>query len=192
MSMLPETFDFNEKSGLCLQREPMRRHLRSMINMFYDTDAYDLLLKDNPLIYEFYDMDLPKKSSDLAFGTSICHPGKVGDEYYMTKGHFHQIEDTAEVYYCLSGHGLMMMETKEGEWTVKEMKPGRVVYVPGKWAHRSINIGNEPFVTFFTFRADAGHDYKTIEQSSFRKCVVERNGSYCLIDNPKWQASPKE
>ena len=31
--------------------------------------------------------------------------------YFMTKGHFHTILDTSEIYYGLSGHGMMLMET---------------------------------------------------------------------------------
>ena len=123
---------------------------------------------------------------DLKFGTSIVYPGKVGDEYFMTKGHFHTILDTGEVYYCLSGQGAMLMETPEGEVSLIEMKPGVAVYVPPRWAHRSINTGAETMVTFFVFRSDAGHDYGTIEQKGYRKLVVERDGKPVMIDNPRW------
>ncbi len=71
----------------------------------------------------------------------------------MTKGHFHTILDTGEVYYCLAGQGAMLMETPEGEVSLVEMKPGEAVYVPPRWAHRSINTGKEPLVTFFAFLA---------------------------------------
>lgn len=104
------------------------------------------------------------------------YAGKVGDEYFMTKGHFHTILDTSEVYYCLSGRGAMLMETPEGDVRLVEMKPGEAVYVPPRWAHRSINTGSETLVTFFVFRSDAGHDYGTIEQKGYRKLVVERDG----------------
>ncbi|NCC49100.1 MAG: glucose-6-phosphate isomerase [Clostridia bacterium] len=183
----PEIFDFDLDSGFCLQKEPMHRHLSAMNGMFHDEAAYQAAMKDNPRIYSFYDMDVPARSTDLAYGTSICYPGKVGDEFFMTKGHYHEIMDTAEVYYCQQGRGLMMMETLDGRWDCKELVPGRVVYVPGGWAHRSINIGDVPFVTFFVFRADAGHDYATIEHNSFRKCVVADQGGYAVIDNPNWQ-----
>lgn len=184
----PQTFDFDWLSGLCMQKEPMHRKLSSMKGMYHDPKAYEAMLQDDPTVYSFYDMDVPKEASDLAFGTSICHPGKVGDEYFMTKGHYHEVLDTAEVYHCLQGHGMMMMETMQGEWSVKELVPGRVVYVPGGWAHRSINVGSKPFITFFVFRGDAGHDYATIEKNSFRKCLVEKNGEPTVIDNPRWQA----
>ena len=54
----------------------------------------------------------------------------------------------------------------------------------GEW----INTGKEKLVTFFVFRADAGHDYGTIEQKGYRKLVVERDGKPTMIDNPRWDA----
>lgn len=80
----------------------------------------------------------------------------------------------------------MLMETPEGDVDIQWLKPGVAVYVPPRWAHRSINTGSETLVTFFVFRSDAGHDYGTIEQKGYRKLVVERNGKPTLIDNPKW------
>lgn len=123
----------------------------------------------------------------LQFGTTILYPGKVGEEYFMTKGHFHTILDTSEIYYGLSGHGMMLMETPEGQVDWKEIGPGEALYVPGRWAHRSINTGTEPLVMFFVYRGDAGHDYGTIEEKGYRKLVVERDGRPAVIDNPKWK-----
>ena len=146
----------------------------------------EMIKKEDSLVYEFYEMGVPENPGDLAFGTSICYPGKVGEEYFMTKGHFHTILETAEVYLCIRGRGLMLMENPEGDVLYEELSPGKMVYVPKRYAHRSINIGSEPFAQFFTFRSDAGHDYGTIETKGFRKLAVERNGGYEIIDNPKW------
>jgi glucose-6-phosphate isomerase len=60
------------------------------------------------------------------------------------------------------------------------------IYVPGRYAHRSVNTGTEPLVTFYVFPANAGHDYKTIEIKGFRVLVVEKNGEWTVVDNPKW------
>ena len=107
----------------------------------------------------------------------------------MTKGHFHSKIETAEIYYCLRGHGYLLMENPEGDVELREMTPGVSVYVPPKFAHRSINISDtEPFVMFFVFRADAGHDYKTIETKGFRKLIIEKDGKPTIIDNPKWNS----
>jgi glucose-6-phosphate isomerase len=47
----------------------------------------------------------------------------------MTKGHFHTVRETADVYYCLKGEGFMVMETSEGGTAVEPMLPGKVLYV---------------------------------------------------------------
>jgi len=137
-------------------------------------------------VYEFYELNLTEHPGDLDFGASIVYPGKAGNEYFMTKGHFHAILDTAEVYYCLRGRGYMLMENPEGEWYAEELTPGKAVYVAKRFAHRSINTGGETLVTFFVYRADAGHDYGTVLSKGFRKLVVEKDGEPAIIDNPKW------
>ena len=127
-------------------------------------------------------------SGVLSFGCSILNPGKVGDEYYFTKGHFHAILETGEVYYCLSGHGYMLLENQEGDWSAQELTAGQTVYVPPCYAHRSVNVSpDQPFVTFFVYRSDAGHNYGAIETRGFRKLLVERNGQPTIIDNPRWK-----
>lgn len=180
--------DFDMQTGLSSKWDSIRRNLSAMTGMFADEAKHaEMVEQDDVLVYEFYDSGRPEKPGEVAFGTSITYPGKVGDEYFMTKGHFHTILETAEVYYCLRGHGYMLMENPEGDWEAQELKPGQAVYVPERYAHRSINTSdNEPLVTFYAFRGDAGHDYGTIETKGFRKLVVERNGTPEIIDNPKW------
>ncbi len=161
-----------------------------MRGQFTDQQAYARLLdEEDVVLYEVYEFKRPQKAGELLHGISVVHPGKVGDEYYMTKGHFHAVRETAEVYYCLKGQGVMVMETPEGDWAVEELRPGKVLYVPPSWAHRSVNIGSqEDLATFFVYPGHAGHDYGTIEQHGFRKLVIEVNGQLQIVDNPRWHA----
>jgi len=180
--------NFDMQTGLSSDWDSIRRPLSAMKGMYADDSALDAMVaQDDPIVYEFYDSGLPDKPGEVAFGTSITYPGKVGNEYFMTKGHFHTILETAEVYYCLRGHGYMLMENPEGDWEAQELKPGCAVYVPERYAHRSINVSeSEPLVTFYAFRGDAGHDYGTIETKGFRKLIVEINGRPEIINNPRW------
>jgi len=165
------------------------RRLSAMKGQYLDQQAYQTILnQQDSVLYEVYEIRRPELAGELMYGISIVHPGKVGDEYFMTKGHFHTVLDTAEVYYCLKGQGAMVMEPPEGEWSVEELRPGRVLYVPPRWAHRSVNSGQQDLVTFFVYPGNAGHDYGTIEQQGFRKLVVERDGRAQVIDNPRWHA----
>lgn len=181
--------NFNMVNGLTNDLNPVQRNLSKMKGMYYDEKAYQEMLKNgDPLVYEFYNSEVPEKDSDLIYGTSIVYPGKVGNEFFMTKGHFHTILETAETYFCLNGHGYMMMESKDGKVEVQEMKKGAALYVPPGYAHRSINVSqNETLVTFFVFRADAGHEYGSIEEKGFRKLVIEENKQIKIIDNPNWK-----
>ncbi len=168
------------------------RTLSAMRGQYTDQRAYEAMLdQEDVVLYEVYEMERPAQAGELLHGLSIVHPGKVGDEYFMTKGHFHAVLDTAEVYYCLQGEGLLLMETPEGDWAVEELRPGRVVYVPPRWAHRSVNTGQQDLVTFFICSGHAGHDYGTIEQQGFRKLIIERDGRPIIVDNPRWRA-PEE
>jgi glucose-6-phosphate isomerase len=166
------------------------RRLSQMKDMYADTEAArEILSEGDPAVYEFYELGTPEHPGDLAFGTSIVYPGKVGREYFMTKGHFHTILDTAEVYLALSGEGAMLIENPDGDTALHSLVPGRALYVPKRYAHRSVNTGTVPLVTFFVFRGDAGHNYATIETKGYRKLVVEGlGGKPELIDNPKWKS----
>ena len=181
---------FNLEDGLSPNREPTKRMLSAMDGMYLNNSALkNMIMEKDILVYEFYELGIPEAPAELAYGTTILYPVKVGEEYFMTKGHFHSKMDTAEVYYCLKGKGYLLMENPEGDVELREMTPGVSVYVPPKFAHRSINISDtEPFVMFFVFRADAGHDYKTIETKGFRKLIIEKDGKPTIIDNPKWKS----
>ncbi len=179
--------DFDLLTGASTQATPTKRYLSNMRNMFADTDAVEKILeREDPLLYEFYELGCPERPGDLMFGTTKLYPGKVGNEYYMTKGHFHTILDTAEIYYGLAGEGYMIMENPEGDTIELPILPGEVIYVPRRYAHRTVNTGNVPLILFFTFPADAGHDYGTIETKGYHKIVVEKDGVPTIIDNPKW------
>jgi glucose-6-phosphate isomerase len=166
------------------------RKLSSMMGQFTNQQAYQAQLgKEDIVLYEVYDVQRPEVAGELLYGISIVHPGKIGNEYFMTKGHFHTVLETAEIYYCLKGIGVMVMETPEGDWAVEELRPGKILYVPPRWAHRSVNTGNqEDMATFFVYPGDAGHDYGTIETQGFRKLALEVNGQLQISDNPRWLA----
>jgi glucose-6-phosphate isomerase len=185
------TLDFSLLDGLSKTAQSTTRKLSQMRGMYADGAAFDkAVAAGDPLVYEFYELGAPEKAGDLAFGTSITYPGKVGNEYYMTKGHFHTILETGEVYYTLSGEGCMLTESPEGDVVLHPMRSGSAVYVPPRYAHRTINTGGTPLVSFFVFRGDAGHDYGSIETKGYRNLVIEGpDGKPVMVKNPKWGAN---
>jgi glucose-6-phosphate isomerase len=91
----------------------------------------------------------------------------------MTKGHFHELRDRAEIYVALAGTGRLVLATEDGRHAVEPMSRGTVTYVPGGWAHRTVNVGDEPLVFFAAYVGDAGHDYGTVEDRGFPVVVVK-------------------
>ena len=82
----------------------------------------------------------------------------------------------------------MVMETPEGDTSVEALTPGKVLYVPPRWAHRSVCTSRqEDLVTFFAYPGNAGHDYGTIERQGFRKLVLDGENGPEIVDNPRCQ-----
>ncbi len=163
------------------------RHLSDMKGFYQDAEAFTTLLGQNPKIYEYYNVIIPEEPGHLQHCTSILMPGRVGDEYFMSKGHFHKKTDTAEIYVTYRGNGILLLQTPEGHCEYLHMYPGSMSYIPPYWAHRTVNTGSNPLVFFGVYRGDAGHDYGIIEENGFAKIVVEINGIPTVVDNPKYK-----
>jgi len=104
----------------------------------------------------------------------------------MTKGHFHKIKDTAEVYLTLKGRGKLVMQTPDQESKVLDMRKGSISYIPPYWAHRTVNTGDEPLIFFGVYRGDAGHNYGIIEQKGMSIIVIEEEGKPVIKSSPAY------
>ncbi|GAB4551829.1 MAG: glucose-6-phosphate isomerase [Anaerolineae bacterium] len=165
-----------------------RRYLSDLKGLYADQSAEAALLADNPLIYEVYEAsNMPHEEGQLLFSTTVIRPGKVGDEYFFTKGHYHAIANRAELYFGLAGEGYLLLQTPEGEISAQPMTAGAASYVPPFWGHRTINVGAVNFVFLACYPADAGYDYASIAERGFAQIMVERAGKPTLIDNPRWK-----
>jgi glucose-6-phosphate isomerase len=186
----PFVFDFIEGDMIIPSRvdNHIKRSLSAMKGQFLDQEAYRKMLeREDTLLYEVFEIRRPEVAGELLHGVSIVHPGKVGSEYFMTKGHFHKVQDTAEIYYTLKGSGYMVMETPQGDWAVEPLRPNSILYVPPYWAHRSVNTSpDQDLIMFFVYPGNAGHDYGSIERQGCRKIVIEQDGVPAIVDNPRW------
>lgn len=167
----------------------LRRHLSDMQEMYADREGIRRMLEggQDPLIYEVYLSPVPEVEGQLPYSTTIIYPGKVGHEFFMTKGHFHVKRDRAEIYLGLAGEGHLVMQKEDGTVRSQRMAPGTAAYVPPFWAHRTVNTGTVPFAFFAVWPGDAGHDYRTIETTGFAKMMVSRNGRAVLVDNARYR-----
>jgi glucose-6-phosphate isomerase len=152
------------------------RHLSDMRGMYRDGESERRLIEDgDPLVYEVFQYDVPERTGELLMCTTVVQPGKVGDEYFMTKGHYHSIRDRAEVYYGIAGMGQVVM-MRDDTCVGIPIAPGVAAYVPPCYAHRTANTGSDPLVFLAVYPGDAGHDYGTIEQHGFRAALLECGG----------------
>jgi glucose-6-phosphate isomerase len=153
--------------------------MKGLFQSQHDFERMDL----NAVIYrvQWLSPVLEGTEGGLFWGTTVIEPGRVGDEYFMTHGHFHAKRDRAEYYCCLEGKGmLIMMDAARhtwGEW----MAPGSLHYVAGNVAHRVANAGQTRLKMTACWPSDAGHDYVAIRQEGFGARLLARNGEAVLL-----------
>jgi glucose-6-phosphate isomerase len=167
------------------------KRLSELAGLYLDVTAHAVAVQQlgDPLVYSVDDFRPSADPGDMIFGVTRMLPGKIGDEFYLTRGHIHAKADRPEIYHGQAGSGLMLMESPEGETSVVKIAANAVCYVPPFWIHRSINIGAEDLVMAFSYPADAGQDYGIIARSNgMRKRVLDDGkGGWVLVDNAGYQ-----
>jgi len=118
----------------------------------------------------------------LFFGASTIMPGKVGTEYFMTKGHFHALSDRAEFYWGVQGKGMLILMDRERNTWAEEVYQGSLHYIGGETAHRLANTGDEKLVVGACWPSDAGYDYEEIFVHGFSARLVEVDGKAVLVE----------
>jgi glucose-6-phosphate isomerase len=183
-------FRFDPQIGEIDGRGKIVRHLSDMGASFADPEAYRSALRaGDPVLYHTSQVEDQLGEGDLHYGLGVLLPGKIGDEYYMTKGHIHAWRPAAEVYIGISGRGMMLLEDEtSGECIAVPLEENTIVYVPGNVSHRTINVGNAPLVYWGILSSRAGHDYGAVAQRNFRKVIVERNGAPVVLDRSEYVA----
>ena len=175
---------FNPATGEIPGALTIRRHLHDLCGCFADTAAFDAAAAaGNTLVYSLATVEPGNGTGDLHYGVVLLMPGKIGEEYYLTKGHLHSWREAAELYLGLTGEGAMLLQDESsGECRMVPLRPNGPVYVPGHTAHRTINTGSTPLTYLGVYPAKAGHDYEAIARKNFRCVVVERNGRPVMLE----------
>jgi glucose-6-phosphate isomerase, archaeal len=178
---LPVLLEIASDGGIEGRTRRYEKFAGDMRGVYRDAAAWQATLDTEGgaerLVYWVDDHRYQEGPGSLIVGTSTLLPGRVGAEFALTRGHLHEVADRAELYYCLSGRGVMLLETVEGDSEAIELTPGKAVDVPGHWIHRSVNVGDEPFVTLFCYAADAGQDYAIIGDAGGMKNLVVADGA---------------
>lgn len=168
-----------------------QKRLSDLGECFADHDAYlARLAQGDDIVYTVATAPSLAGPGDLAYGLGTLQPGTVGDEYFLTRGHYHAWREAAEVYIGLSGQGGLVLQNEAGDQFVP-LGAGDVVYVPGFTAHRTVNTGQLPLVYLGIYPARAGHDYAGIAEDNFNLIVrLTEQGPQVVARNHYRPATP--
>ena len=155
------------------------KRLRDLSTIYADEAAFARAVaqEGDRVVYYVHETRPAASHGDLIFGTTFMEPGRIGEEYFVTRGHIHARANRPETYYGESGNGLMLMENPEGETRILEIAPRVLVYVPPMWIHRSVNTGAGPLVMSFCYPSDSGQDYDIIARSGGMATRIMANGT---------------
>ena len=155
------------------------KKLNDLVGLYEDEVRFSQAVEQagDSVIYRVSDVRPDAFHGDLIFGTTFMKPGRIGNEFFMTRGHIHAKANRPETYYGESGEGLMLLESPEGATRVLEVLPRQMIYVPPFWIHRSVNIGSVPLVLSFCYPSDSGQDYSIIERSGGMASRIVADGS---------------
>ena len=160
-----------------------RRTLGDLKGVFEDEEAYRSLPPET-VAYEVSSHCPVAEGTPggLFFGISYLHPVMVGNEYMMTKGHYHAQADRGEYYWGLQGEGLLLLMDENRQCRAEKVAPGTLHYIPGRVAHRLVNTGNEILAVGACWPSDAGHDYASIAESGFSVRVKNIDGEIQIVN----------
>jgi glucose-6-phosphate isomerase, archaeal len=135
---------------------------------------------------------------------TITAPGRLGEEYPKTFGHYHPVDAQDEIYRLITGEGIFMMQKKklvDGNWIEDEVEavclikaqPGEEIVIKPEWGHSWSNVGSAPLITFdnWTF-GHSPHDYDIMEKlHGMAYYLIDENGEPKAVANPNYKNLPE-
>ncbi|MBN9058857.1 glucose-6-phosphate isomerase family protein [Kaistia sp. MMO-174] len=186
MAIAPTSHRIDPQSGvLSAATGRYEKRLADLDGIYADNAAFaeSVAREGDRVVYYVHEVRPAAARGDLIFGTTFMEPGRIGDEFFVTRGHIHAIGNRPETYYGEAGEGLMLLESPEGETQILEIAPRVMVYVPPLWIHRSVNTGAAPLVMSFCYPSDSGQDYGLIARSGGMAIRI-------VADGAGWKAVP--
>lgn len=134
---------------------------------------------------------------------TIWTPGKIGEEYPKTYGHYHGVQ-VDEIYRVIGGEGILQLQKKHienGEWIegiidevlLVKARAGDELVIKPEYGHCWSNIGKSPLITYDNW--SFGHtqaDYEPIEKhQGLAYYLVEEKGEVKTIPNPNYKNLPQ-
>lgn len=157
-----------------------KKYLKQVPGLFKDDSNVD----PETLLYTVYSYEEGDATQlgNLNWGLTILEPVTINDECVITKGHFHENVDCAEIYFGCAGEGLLLLMDETGKCWAEKVFKGSVHYINGKLAHRLICTGETQCKVGACWPSAAGHNYEAIEKHNFPIRVFKKDGKVEIID----------
>ncbi|HWA83706.1 MAG TPA: glucose-6-phosphate isomerase family protein [Fimbriimonadaceae bacterium] len=128
----------------------------------------EAILDPNALLYRTQTFRTgPDVEGVVLWGNTTLMPGRVGDEFFMTRGHRHLRRTHGELCVTVSGQGALLLMDEDRKTRLEEMSSGSTHWIDGRLAHRTVNTGDVPLIFLCAWPADCGHDYDEIARLGF-------------------------
>ena len=177
-------FRVDYKNGNIVGQEVQHatKYLKDLTYIFEDKEAFNRM-SGNKAIYKVQYLMPVKEETEggLFYGNTIIEAGKVGDEFFMTKGHFHSTANRGEFYWGIQGQGILLLMDKKRNVRGEKMVHGSLHYIDGYIAHRVVNTGDVPLNFGACWPSDAGHNYDEIVKNGFSARVKEVKGVPTIV-----------
>lgn len=173
MPVPPMRIRFDQAAATLSPAGPtLTRRMSNLEGLFRDHDAWvAAVAAGDPVVYSVVSSPVPEIDRELPQSITTIQPGTTGGELWMTKGHQHP-NHQGEIYFGISGSGgLLMFDGTDTQWV--DMEPGVIGYIPPGWAHRSVNVGTEPYSFLAVYPGGAGHDYGWVLANGMGRRVLE-------------------
>lgn len=164
MKIIEPKYNHDFFSGV-ITGENVKYYQKKYIDLKHIYKDEDKNILDDKIMYEVFTIEHDKDAS-LLWGLTILQPQTVKKEYNMTRGHFHIDRTQPEIYFGLSGEGLLLMMAENGECFAEKIFKNSIHYIDGRYAHRLINTSNDILKVGACWNKLAGHDYESIERKS--------------------------
>lgn len=201
-----DILDYNRDAVKC--DDYKRKYAEAMNSLLYSSEQ---LVEHEPY-YDFYKAICRKEDDqlfskkNLRFDATVILPGKTGNEYKKTAGHFHKnIVDEKhsypELYQVVYGKALFIMQKVKSydgklpmeveDLMLAEVKAGETIVVPPDYGHATVNIGETPMVFINLVSIDSNNHYDSVAASEGMSVFILDNGSkgYIAVKNKKYRLS---
>lgn len=128
---------------------------------------------------------------------TILSPGKNGNEFNKTYGHFHNYQGV-EIYRVIYGQGVLIMQRNDEDGEAKEirvtsLRGGMTVEVPAGYGHALVNIGKTYLVVIDDAPDGAKtHNFEPVrEKHGFAYYIIDKKGEVGFESNPRYRLHPQ-